>query len=107
MSKLSRLQNWINFNHQFMFWRSWSNGPLSRLWWKLQHTYNHRHQYNRLDTGLPPGYYDPTTQILHAVMNCFRQYMERGAPEFCYGNEMYEDYVPMFTDVDGTVNEDG
>lgn len=59
-------------------WSWWRRTKLCRLYWKILHRYHSKHQYNRLDTKLPPGYYDLDIQILYAVMNNFREFYERG-----------------------------
>ena len=88
-------------------WSWWTNSTLHDLVWKFKHRFVRRHQYNRLDTGLPPGYMDPDQQILYAVMNCLRQYMEHGAEAFYWGDEPKSDYINFYTNADGTVDEDG
>ena len=35
-----------------------------------------KHRYNILRTGLKPGYYDPSEQILYAVFNSFAEWYE-------------------------------
>jgi hypothetical protein len=67
-------------------------GTLHQWKWGLIHRFHPSHRYNILKTGLPPSYYDPDYQILYAVMNCFRQFMESesGAKAFSWGSE--EDY---------------
>ena len=42
--------------------------PFDRAWWGLLHRFHPSHRYNIARTGLPPGYYDPDTVILHACM---------------------------------------
>lgn len=42
--------------------------PFDRAWWALLHRFHPRHRYNIARTGLPPGYYDPHTVVLHACM---------------------------------------
>lgn len=52
------------------------------LKWGFIHRYIKKYQYHVLrPKTLEPGYYDPDTQILHACMEAFRQYYERGATQ--------------------------
>jgi len=44
-------------------------------WWGIMHRVVPKHRYNMLPTGLPPGYYDPDTQITHAVFTCARKFV--------------------------------
>ena len=44
-------------------------------WW-LFHRFHPKHQYNKLETGLPPGYYDPNTQITYAIFYNFAKWYE-------------------------------
>lgn len=37
-----------------------------------------RHKYHIVRTGLPPGYYDEDTRILHACMTALCEYVEQG-----------------------------
>jgi len=48
-----------------------------RQYWKLQHTYNPKYQYNRLETGLEAGYYDPDIQIRAAIFHTTVEYCKR------------------------------
>lgn len=59
------------------FWSWWRRTRLCRLYWKFAHRVIRKHQYNRLETQLPPGYYDLNMQILYAVMNNFKEFYER------------------------------
>lgn len=102
MTRWDKVTLWYYDN----IWSTWTCNPIHNLWWKFNHTFVKRHQYNRLDTGLPPGYYDPCTTILYAVMNALKHYIEHGAKEFAWGDEPVEDYSFMYTDADGKVDED-
>jgi hypothetical protein len=44
-------------------------------WWMLMHRFHPRHRYNIVRTGLPPGYYDPDTRMMHAMMTCLSEYL--------------------------------
>lgn len=44
-------------------------------WW-VMHRIHPRHRYHVVRTGLPPGYWDFDTQILHACFECLRRYVE-------------------------------
>jgi hypothetical protein len=74
---------------------TFNNSFIGKLWWKFKWKFIPSHQYNKLDTGLPLGYYDPDTQILYAVMRCFQQFMEEGAPNCSWGTE---DLSAMYAD---------
>lgn len=37
--------------------------------WNILHRFHPRHRYNKVDTGLPPGYYDPCTRMIYACFN--------------------------------------
>lgn len=54
---------------------------VSRFKWFILHRIHPQHRYHVVNTNLPPGYYDPCVQILHATMEPIRRFVERGAPQ--------------------------
>lgn len=50
---------------------------VTRKYWKLQHTYNPKYKYNKLDTGLKPGYYDPSESIKGAIFTSVVKYCKK------------------------------
>lgn len=50
----------------------------NNLLWGLRHRFDPRHRYNVVRTGLPAGYYDPDTRMLHACMALLCAYIEEG-----------------------------
>lgn len=46
----------------------WSRSKIRDWYWWLEHRLNPGHRYHVIDTGLKPGFYDPETRILYAVM---------------------------------------
>lgn len=52
--------------------RRWVKNP----YWAIVHRINPRHRYHVMKTGLPPGYYDPDTRLLYAVMNEVQRFVE-------------------------------
>lgn len=69
------MNKWDEF--YLAFWSWWRYTTINRLYWKFAHRFIRKHQYNRLDTKLPPGYYDLDAQILYSVMNNFKSFYER------------------------------
>ena len=69
-------------NHPVWFFCHWSlpifwcrvRHKLSRAKWWLLHRLHPRHRYHVVHTGLPPGYYDSDTLILHAVFQQFEDF---------------------------------
>lgn len=49
--------------------------------WKFKHRFIPKHKYHIVDTGLPPGYHDPSESMLYAWMNMLKRFMEIGAPQ--------------------------
>lgn len=49
---------------------------VERNYWKLQHRYNPKHQYHKLDTGLKAGYHDPSEQIKSAIFHQVNLYIK-------------------------------
>lgn len=82
---MSNWSKWQGFKHSL--WIKIRNSRSGDLWWKFKWKFIPSHQYNKLHTGLPLGYYDPDTQILYAVMNSLKRFMEEGAPHFSWGTE--------------------
>jgi len=64
---------WFFYNDVSTFFRR-KKYFLERKYWKLQHTYNPKYKYNKLDTGLKPGYYDPSEQIKGAIFTSVTKY---------------------------------
>src|SRR6185312_10079566 len=75
------MSKWYGWYLEFYSW--FRRTKISRSYWKLAHRFIRKHQYNRLDTKLSPGYYDLDTQILYAVMNNLKEFYER---ETCHLN---------------------
>ena len=46
----------------------WRNSRIRDLYWALRHRLDPRHRYHVMQTGLAPGYWDPDSRILNAVM---------------------------------------
>lgn len=46
------------------------------IWWGLKWRIVPRHKYNRLHTGLPPGYYDPCYSIPRAIFVATEKFVE-------------------------------
>lgn len=44
--------------------------------WAVRHRFHPRHRYNMIKTGLPPGYYDVDTLMLHGCFSLLCRYVE-------------------------------
>ena len=44
--------------------------------WAFKHRFIPKHKYHIIRTSLKPGYWDPDTQILHAVMDTVKQFVD-------------------------------
>lgn len=58
------------------------------VWW-VRHRIDPRNRYHVIHTGLSPGYYDPDTQILHAVMGIVERFvtLTRDTVDWSYSEE--------------------
>lgn len=64
--------------------RSWFRRTPSDVWWWFKWRLVPGHRYNVVRTGLEPGYYDPCTRIVCAIMEETVRYVRSpwGAPMF-------------------------
>lgn len=91
-TKIFWLELWWAIQSHFR--HSW----LGKLKWAFIWRFHPDHQYNKLNTGLPPAYYDLDKRILYAVMNEFKIFWEtEGSSQKSWGNENKEDH-PYMTD---------
>lgn len=58
--------------------------------WKIKYRFISKHKYHIINTGLKPGYYDPSTTMLYSWMNLLKNFMEVGAPEIDWENAATE-----------------
>jgi hypothetical protein len=58
--------------------------------WRMYHRFHPHHRYNFVATGLPPGYYDADTRMLHVCMNLLVGFVE--------GEHGGEDALARWTD---------
>lgn len=63
------------------FLRKLKNKIDDACWWFI-HRIHPRHRYHVINTGLNPGYWDPSEQILYASFNVACDYYENGATAF-------------------------
>lgn len=76
--------------YPFRYWLEWTLPSIAKRWyrqlvhdpyWALQHRCNPRHRYHMLRTGLVPGYYDPDTRFLHAIMTEVTRFVDKTATQ--------------------------
>lgn len=106
---------------------------LSDLKWWFYHRFHPRHRYNIVKTGLPPGYYDTDTVLLHAMFSLlirhidieregiigvksslkywkkeFQDYLElveKNLPNpYGFGAEFYKDYINFYQSLESLYN---
>ena len=66
----------------------------NRAKWRLFHRYHPKHRYHVVDTGLPPGYYDEDTLVLHSCMKMLERYVQQNggvAHLESFSNDLRED----------------
>lgn len=64
---------WKKLAWRFWWWLKRLPGD---IWWGIKWRIVPKHKYNRLDTGLPPGYYDPCYSIPRAVFVTTERFVE-------------------------------
>jgi hypothetical protein len=71
--------------HRFRYWLHWTFSLFLSHWkrklihdpyWWARHRIDPRHRYHIIRTGLPAGYWDPDSRLLHAVMNTVQEFVE-------------------------------
>ncbi len=63
------------FWEDITFW--YSHSIFVKGYWKLQHRFNSKHQYYKInDIGLTAGYYDPDIRITQAVFTLFCEWKD-------------------------------
>ncbi len=67
-------------------------------WWFL-HRFHPKHRYNVVDTGLPPGYYDVDTLMLHSVFNLFHEFMKRQHSPNCHVDWTCDEHIEEWTEM--------
>lgn len=50
---------------------------IHELKWKFKYRFVRRHQYNRLETGLEPGYYDKSESLMYGIFHQLVLYVDR------------------------------
>ncbi len=58
-----------------MLWRRCLTKIDNIIWW-FKHRFTSKYKYYMIDTGLPPGYYDPDIRIKHAIFRTTCKYFE-------------------------------
>ena len=68
------VRHWLHW--AFPIWLAvWKRRLITQPIWWVRHRLP-PHRYHVLPTGLPPGYYDPDTRFLHAIMEEVCRYVE-------------------------------
>ena len=69
MGLIQKIKDWWLFEYRFSL--------VNKLWWKLQHRFNPKHQYNKINNlNLKAGYYDPDIRIKQAMFELFCEWKE-------------------------------
>lgn len=77
----SKIRGWLSYiDHKVVYFFGELAHKLGHSWfdryWKVIHTIHPWRRYHIVDTGLPPGYYDPDTRIMHAMFNELKKFVE-------------------------------
>jgi hypothetical protein len=61
----------------YRFDRLIHRSKLNDFYWYLQHRFNPRHQYHKINTGFKPGYYDPSISVPAALFETTSHFIEK------------------------------
>jgi hypothetical protein len=67
-------------------------------WWILHRIWP-SNKYHIVNTGLPPGYYDADTRLLHSCFSILCDYYEREAPSIDWPGSYQSDTYDIITEI--------